>query len=661
MPSQLLQRAAQSSPDRVALVCGGSRLTYRSLQARARHVANLLLTQCPGGGRVAAVMPNSIGFVELLFGCAEAGVALLPLDPIMHSDTLAQLIAQTRPDLIITDSEGCAAMQQLAARGSGHPPRFVDFEQWSAAACPAVSDEGAGWPPPQADTPAIYLSTSGSTGLPKLVCRTHEQLHAEATNFVTSAGLGSADNFLCVLPLHHSYGLEICLLGAVAAGSTLVMLDSYDARKRRLGVPFVARCREVLSLIDSESISVLPAVPQQFLELSQLPDDTPGNLSGLKLILSSACPLPPSTFERFRKRFGRSIRQSYGSSEAGTVTLNMGPEQTLSPQSVGTTVRNVSLEIAGDGGRALPPGQVGNIRIRSAVVTPQTAGRSTDVADDYFDSGDIGYVDPDGQLYITQRATAVIDVGGYKVDPRRVERILLRHSAVIDAVVYAAPAHDGGDAIAAAVQLEPDCTLADIQSFCRDSLAPFECPTQLDALDPIPRSPLGKVQIAELCRAVEHHHANQALNAGKRPDSADRGAHLLDAGRHGRHVLLSQVRAKVAQLLNIPLEELSSDSRLQDVGFDSVRAAEFRAWLESGLGFKVPITVVWNSPTLSACTDALLEMNAAPRRDEGARIDLAAPASVLKSMEQRIHELNGLGDAELYDRLSARGRRRNTR
>jgi long-chain acyl-CoA synthetase len=288
MLTGILQRALEADSAKAAIVQGGRRVRYDELDALAGRCAGGLCRLGVGEGDcVAVVLPNCPELVSGLFACARLRAVMLPLHPQDAREELLRLVADARAKVVITDSTRVGLFADSKAI-------VTEFEALlSSPADPGAKGLFGG--------PALYLYTSGSTDTRKRLCCTQENLFYEAQNFVETVGLTAADNILCTIPLHHSYGLGNCLLDAVYTGSTLVLLEPDD-------IPFAARCERVLELIREEAIRFYPGVPYQFQILATLPDRPPADLANLRLCVSSGDVLPRRTYERFLRRFGLPIR-----------------------------------------------------------------------------------------------------------------------------------------------------------------------------------------------------------------------------------------------------------------------------------------------------------------------------------------------------------------
>jgi long-chain acyl-CoA synthetase len=305
---------------------------------------------------------------------------------------------------------------------------------------------------------------------------------------VATAGIEADDIVFCTIPLFHTYGMGCCLLTSVRAGATLVLVE--DAQ------PFVLKREHVLHVLERERATVFPAVPFTFRVLAEAPGSA--DLSSVRLCASAANALPRSTFEAFDDRFGVPIRQLYGCTEAGAVTVNLDEDPRLTAASVGRPFSGVEVEVVDDAGEVLDPGRNGEILIRSPGMTGGYAGLD-DVnrrafKNGGFLSGDTGRVDEEGRLFITGRKKLLIDVKGDKVDPIEVEDVLAVHPKVSEVVVVGAPSDvDGEDLIKAVVVAARPCQERELVRYSRERLADYKVPHTVEFREEIPKNPAGKV------------------------------------------------------------------------------------------------------------------------------------------------------------------------
>jgi long-chain acyl-CoA synthetase len=575
MLTHMLSKAVAADPARAAIVQGGRRVRYDELQALAARCAGGLRGLGVGAGDcVAAALPNCPEFVAVLFGCAQLHAVMLPLDPRSTPVEWSSLVADAHARVVIV-----APRAGAPAVATGAP--VVDVA--------ALLEHPAG--PIPADLfrgPALYLYTSGSTTDRKRLCCSQENLFYEALNFVETVGLTAADNILCTIPLHHSYGLGNCLLDAVYAGSTLVLPEADD-------VPFAARCGRVLRLIREEAIRFYPGVPYQFQALAALPEGEGGELAGLRLCVSSGDVLPRRTCERFLQRFGVPIRSLYGSTEAGSIAVNTDPPDTIQFGSLGPPLKNVAIRIGDEESREVSDGESGHIWVKSPVLPPTGYDNQPELTarvfrDGYYNTGDLGMKDERGHLVLTGRRQTFIDVGGHKVDVGEVEEVLQGHPRVREAAALGAEAAGLGTLLKAVVVTDAGCTEAELLAFCRERLASFKVPRVLEFRDALPRSLLGKVLKSELGDITAYL------------DSIARAGH-----ERGRQVelLAARIQEQVALSLQRAPASIPRSASFASMGFDSLRAAELHQRLIKLTGLPLSITVLWNYPTIDELAVAL--------------------------------------------------------
>lgn len=611
MLTQMLRRVAQATPAKIAIVQGKLRMSYGELERLAGCASEGLRHLGIGPADcVAVVLPNCPEFVVSLFACARLGGIMLPLNPQYTQEELQRFLLDGRAKAIITDAQRAPLIRQIMANtrkpiqlivvGSetGSATNGLPFDKLLdhiAPRVPAVIVTGR----------SLYLYTSGSTSAYKRLCCTQENLYYEAHNFVQTIGLDADDPILCTVPLYHSYGFGNGLLDAVYAGSTLVLLEPVtDAQGKVLDVPFVSRAREVLDLLGQENIRFFPGVPYQFAALAELPEANTANFSRLKWCVSSGDVLPRQTYERFLHRFGIAIRSLYGSTEAGSICLNTDPTPDVEFGSLGLPLLNVEIQIRDGQHQPLPAGTEGAIWVKSPVIPPSGYDNRPELSgqvfkDGYYDTGDVGKQDTRGHLVITGRKQTFVDVGGYKVDVGELEETLQAHPLVREAAALGIELPHGGQVIKAAIVLHAACTEEDILNFCRERLAAYKLPRIIEFRDQLPRSPLGKVLKKEL--------QNQPIMTGI--------ALLVDAlqaldkptREQQRALVAVHLQAQVAATLQRSGADISPTVPFQSLGFDSIRSAELHNRLLQLTGLPLPITLLWNHPTIDELATVILD------------------------------------------------------
>jgi long-chain acyl-CoA synthetase len=584
----MLRKAVVADPAKMAVVQGDRRICYKELEILVGRCASGLRRLGIGAGDcVAVLLPNSPEFVVSLFACAGLGAVMLPLNPQYTREELLRIAADARPKIVITNTPGAG----LPADTSVSITTFEGLLTHPDEHIPQGPFHG----------PAVYLYTSGSTDAWKRLCCTQENLSYEAHNFVETVGLTAQDSILCTIPLHHSYGLGNCLLDAVYAGSTLVLLEPENA-------PFVAGCRHVLQLIREEAIRCYPGVPYQFEILAALPDCSRTDLASLKFCISSGDLLPRQTYDRFLERFGVPIRSLYGSTEAGSIAINTDPDREVVAGSLGPPLRNVTIEIRGADGTKLPAGVDGDIWVKSPSIPATGYDNRTDLTQEtfragFYKTGDIGRLNDRGHLILSGRKQSFINIAGNKVDTAEVEEVLQSCPGVREAAVLGVEVPRLGTLIKAALVTDGPCRPAEIREFCRQKIAFYKVPRLIEAYPSLPRNAMGKVLKSEL-------GGIDSYLEGIRNEEASRIVGQLSTMSSGkrRSLATSLVQAQVAAVLGRPSGTVPRTVGFVELGMDSFGAIELLTRLEYLFDQEFPQTFAFDHPTIDAITETLLDL-----------------------------------------------------
>jgi long-chain acyl-CoA synthetase len=586
MLTGMLRNAVAADPRKTAIVQGGRRIRYDELEARAGRCAGGLRRLGVGAGDcVAVLLPNCPEFVASLFACARLCAVMLPLNPQCTREELLRIVANTRPKVVITNTPRAELSADTGVSVTG----FEALLTHSVEPMPAGQFRG----------PAVYLYTSGSTDAWKRLCCTQENLNYEAHNFVETVGLTADDNILCTIPLHHSYGLGNCLLDAVYASSTLVMLELED-------VPFVARCQRVLELIREEAIRFYPGVPYQFQILAGLPNCSQADLAGLKLCVSSGDVLPRQTYDRFLESFGMPIRSLYGSTEAGSIAINTDPDGQMEADSLGLPLRNVTIEIRDAEGKELPAGVDGEIWVKSPTIPPTGYDNRSDLSHEtfragFYKTGDIGRWNHRGHLMLAGRKQSFITIAGNKVDTAEVEEVLQSCPGVREAAVLGVEVPRLGTLLKAALVTDDPCRPSEIWEFCRHRLAFYKVPRLIETFPSLPRSAMGKVLKSEL-GGVESYL--EGIRNGEAAQIVGRLSTVFSGKR--RSMVASLVQAQVAAVLGRPSETVPRNLGFFELGLDSFGAIELAVRLEYLFDQELSQTFTFDHPTVDAVTECLM-------------------------------------------------------
>ena len=424
------------------------------------------------GEKVCVFLPNSLSLAVSVFSIARLGAVCVPIDSACGTEEIRHCLEFSKPVLIVTDE----SLAQTVAAVSG------DVRTVSVTHDDFLGDAPADPPGNSPSDKAIYLFSTGSTGKPKCVARSHGNMIALARNHTATINWDSGDRILFSIPISHTYGLGN-FVSAVSVGACCYFLPKF-VRK------------DVLGVLEKEGITVFPAVPFMLEALARSASGGEYDFPRLKHVISAGAPLAEETFFSFYSTFGVYPRQLYGSSETGVMTINIADNIEEKRLSVGVPVENVVIKVISETGRELPVGETGEIIIKSPSMTggyvdfPEETERV--FVDGFYHTGDLGMFDSDGYLFIRGRKKLFINISGNKVDPYEVESLLMTHEKITEAAVVGAPGAGGREEVKAFIVAD-GLTRREVVDFCRGKISDYKIPAKMEFLDTLPRSPAGKV------------------------------------------------------------------------------------------------------------------------------------------------------------------------
>ena len=483
----LLESAADRYGDRVAVRFEKRELTYRDFNRQADGFAHLLAGRgVSAGQRVAVMASNRPEFFTAVFGILKLGASAVLISSAWKQAETAHAIDLTEPVLAVTDGDTHLRLPPQLA------DRVIHLDDDPAVA--ALADSPA--EPVTVDldwdhAEALLVFSSGTTGMPKAVRHTHASMGAAVILWGSVLGLTSADRFQIATPPFHILGL-LNLLSSVWAGSSVRLHPRFDLDA-------------VLAAIATDRITLEMAVAPIALAMANHPRLEDYDLSSLRYIMWGATPVTESVAQRVTERTGVRFLPAYGASEMPVITSNPAHRPDLwRLDSPGLPIHDVSVRIADlETGAVLPPGEVGEIQAQSpakmAGYLPVEANADAFI-NGWYRTGDVGWMEPDGWLHITDRVKEMIKVKGFQVAPAEVEAVLLGHPAVADCAVFGMPDPESGEAVTAAVQLIAgrDVSADELKALVADSLANYKRLHALHFVDTIPRLPSGKTLRREL-------------------------------------------------------------------------------------------------------------------------------------------------------------------
>ena len=494
---ELLERAAA---DKTAIILPEQplRITYAELRRQVQTVAEQLAAAgVARGDRVGIALPNGLPMIVSFLAAAAAGTAA-PLNPAYKEDEFRFYLEDTTARVLILPPDGADEARRAAVQ-RGVPILTIDMDasgtvtlsDRSAKASTARLLDRTPFTPPNVDDVALVLHTSGSTGRPKRVPLAHANLSISAQNVARTYALTEDDVSLCVMPLFHVHGLVASTLATLASGGTVVV----PAKFSPLSFWRTARDHGVTWY------SAVPTLHQLLLARAGDPADPSRRPSGtekLRFIRSCSASLAPRLMHALEAAFGAPVVEAYGMTEAAhQMASNRLPPANRKPGSVGCGA-DVRISIMSKEGHHLKAGERGEVVIHGPNVIRgyenNPEANATSFVDGWFRTGDRGYLDADGYLWLVARIKELINRGGEKISPREIDEVLLTHPAVAEAVCFGVPHATWGEEVAAAVVLRDPVTEADLLTYCREHLADYKRPKQIHITETIPRTATGKIQ-----------------------------------------------------------------------------------------------------------------------------------------------------------------------
>jgi acyl-CoA synthetase (AMP-forming)/AMP-acid ligase II/acyl carrier protein len=575
----LLLAQAERFPDRPALCASDAvPLTYSDLWVRVRGLVHDLRRAGIGPeDRVAIVLPGGPE-LALTFLAGAAGAVAAPINPAYREEELQFHLADLRASAVVAPGGDEPAASKVA-RALGIPLlRYCDHRLVSERGHGAAGSH-SGVELRGGDAPALLLHTSGTTSRPKLVPLSHANLCASAVHVRDTLALTPGDRCLNVMPLFHIHGLVAALLASLAAGAAVECAPGFYAP-------------EFFRWMDGFRPTWYTAVPtmhQAILARAAKHSDVVARRR-LRLIRSSSSALPPQVMAELEAVFGAPVIEAYGMTEAAhQMASNPLPP---SPRKAGSVGRPAGPEIAimDEAGSLLPATRTGEVVIRGPNVTrgylDNADANRRAFAGGWFRTGDQGYLDPDGYLFITGRLKEIINRAGEKIAPRSVEEVLLSHPAVAEAAVFAVPDVSLGEAVGAAIVLRPGAGAGEreLQHHVAARLADFNVPAVILVRDELPKGPTGKVQRIGLAAR---------LGLGRLPARATGDGEFV-APRTPAEELVADLWAGV-----LGLERVGVLDHFLDLGGDSMLAARLVALVRAELGMDLPQRSLFDAPTVA--------------------------------------------------------------
>jgi fatty-acyl-CoA synthase len=510
----LPRRTARRTPDKLAVIDGEIRLTFAELEAVVdRTAAALQSSGLAARDRLALLCHNNWQYIVLNFACARAGVVLVPINFMLGADEIAFILDHSGAEAFVVEdallpiaeralaaSKGTAATRAVVRVAGGEvPDGWQDLQHWL---------DHAGTPRPvilEDDDPVRMMFTSGTESRPKGALLSSRSLMWQYVSCTIDGQMSADDIELHTMPLYHCAQLD-CFLGVdVYLGATSIILPAPDPGA-------------ILRAIEEHGVTKFFAPPTIWIALLRHPDFDTADLSSLRKGYYGASPMPVAVLEEMRRRLPDvDLWNFYGQTEMAPLATILGPEEQLThPGSAGRAALNVETRIVDDQDQPVPAGTVGEIVHRSPHATlgyyldPEKTTEA--FRGGWFHSGDLGYLDDGGRLYVVDRKKDMIKTGGENVASREVEEAIYQLDGVAEVAVFAVDHPRWVEAVAAVVVPQADATLTPeaVLDHTRSLLAGFKTPKYVVVADALPKNPSGKI----LKRQLREEHADLAAGEG---------------------------------------------------------------------------------------------------------------------------------------------------
>jgi len=469
----------------------GRSVSYAAAEDDSARIANSLLQLgAEPGDRITVQVEKSIENLLLYLACLRAGLVYHPLNPAYKASELTYFLGNAEPTIVICSRASLAPMKNLLPANGVKAVLTLDadgsgtlMERAAGASTEADVAQSDG------KDMAALLYSSGTTGQPKGIVLSHDNLRKNAETLVNAWGFSASDRLLHMLPIYHAHGLFVGIGCVLMSGASLVWHSSFNDKAAIAALPYC---------------TTMMGVPTFYTRLLANPDFGPECCANIRLFVSGSAPLLAETFVEFKTRTGHTILERYGMTETGMNTSNpLHGERRAG--TVGPALPGVTARVVDTAGEPVADGETGDLQLKGPNVfagywrlPEKTAEDFT--ADGFFNTGDKATIDADGYVSIVGRAKDMVITGGLNVYPKEIELVIDDMTGVKESAVIGVPDADFGEAVVAVIvpddqsSAEKAPTAAEIIAYCKERLANFKVPKRVEAIDALPRNAMGKVQ-----------------------------------------------------------------------------------------------------------------------------------------------------------------------
>jgi acyl-CoA synthetase (AMP-forming)/AMP-acid ligase II len=494
-----LRRNASKFPVKVAVKDRHRQITYSELNARVNQLAQGLLSLgVRKGDAVALMVGNRIEHLEIIFATAKIGALAIPLDVKWRALELASVVSALEPKILLLQEdcrhefERAKELQDLNFLTSvslSSDRTYSELLNGQSSAEPAVHVSE--------DDPFAVLLTSGTTGFPKGCLATHRTFVFHCINNAIEKGLGVHDTALLSSPIYFNAGRSFTL-GILYFGGTMILHERFDAE-------------EVLQAVEKEKVTYIGAVPTMCERMLRVLQGQKYDTRSLRCLAITGGKVHPAVLEGLRKQVTPNIYRTYASTDSGQMAISKPADIESKPDAAGRPVWCVDLRIVDENNKPVGVNEVGEILCQSPLATqgyyknPEATQAS--FRDGRFYTGDLGYFDEEGYLFVVGRKKDMVKSGGISVYPLEIESVLYSHADVLEAAVIGVPDQQWGEAVKAVIVLKPGAVVSgdELLSFCRERLAAYKVPKSVDIVASLPHTEIGKVNKVKVKEMILSH------------------------------------------------------------------------------------------------------------------------------------------------------------
>ena len=486
-----LRRNAYKLPVKIAARDRFRQITYSELNARVNQLAHgLLSVGVRKKDSVAVMVGNCVEHLEILFATAKIGALAIPLDIKWKALELGSVVSFFKPSVLILQQECIAELERARSI------KDLDFLKSIVVADLGYNGllDGQSTAEPEVhvdeDDPFAVLLTSGTTGFPKGCLTTHRTFVFHCINNAIEKGLGVHDRAILASPIYFNAGRAFTL-GIIYYGGTMFLHERFDAE-------------EILKTIEREKITYMGAVPTMCERMLQVPGVENYDTSSLRCLAITGGKVHEPVLQALRKHLTPNIYRTYASTDSGQMAISKPADMDKQPLAAGMPVWCVDLRIVDDNSNPVPVNEVGEIICQSPLATegyymnPEATNAS--FRDGWFYTGDLGYFNEEGYLFVVGRKKDMVKSGGISIYPLEIEGVLYKHPEVVEAAVIGVPDPQWGEALKAVVILKDGSSVngEELMQFCKEQLASYKVPKSVDIVAALPYTEVGKVNKIKL-------------------------------------------------------------------------------------------------------------------------------------------------------------------